>query len=212
MLKKIITAAAWILSVFWCYAQDSVPMVKYTQDFKFQDGVFINFGEWKSNRPRLTNFQVVRTNSFGAQDDVELRYSCSDDNGTVNTCIVKNCFAYTKNGALYIAQGYYGYYYRAFIIGSLTHFIAFTGFDARQDYYYIDPNSLLGSENDFREYLLDFETGNTFVFSYKTFAAFLKERDTDLYQQLMDSKRKRKMIHHFLLKYNEKHPIYFPAS
>lgn len=203
---------AFVALSFWGYAQDTVRMLRYGPDFRFSDGVYITFEEWKNNKPRIRDFDVIRTNTMGARDDVKLTYTCTDNTGQTGRCTVENCFAYVRNGTLYLAQGYYGYYYRTFIVGSLTHFIAFSGFDYRQTHHYIDPNSLLGSENDYREFLLDFETGNTYDFSFRTFSAFLKERDTELYEQLMASKRKRSMIHHYLLKYNERHPISFPAD
>lgn len=193
-------------------AQDSIPMVRYDKNYRFRDGVYLTFEEWKSGHPRITVFQAVRTNAMGAQSNIDLRYNCTNDEGQVSVCTVNKCFAYVMNGALYIAQGYYGYYYRAFLIGSLTHFIAFSGYDHRDRMYYIDPNSLLGSENDLSEYLLDFESGTIFPFNFRSFSEFLKEKDTDLYNELMQSKQKRRMIHHFLLRYNEKHPVYFPDT
>jgi hypothetical protein len=144
-------------------------------------------------------------------DQIELTYNCTADDGSRNTCTLDNCFAYVKENKLYFSQGFYGYYFRVFIVGSLTHFMAYSSFDIDRDYYYGNMTGLMSSDNDFQEYLLDFETGQAFRFTYKIFSEFLKTRDAELYQQLMESKRKRKMIHHFLLKYNEKHPAYVPA-
>jgi hypothetical protein len=56
------------------------------------------------------------------------------------------------------------------------------------------------------------ETGATFLFTYRNFKDFLKQNDEELLAELEKTKNKRDMIHHFLLKYNEKHPVYFPEK
>jgi hypothetical protein len=208
----IIGSLAIYCSVYCSAQRDSNRMVQYTSDFHFRDGVYANFNEWKNNSPRISDYDVVKTNTLGAQDEVELWYSCKDSASSQKSCIVKNCFGYVDNGAFYISQGYEGYYFRVFIIGGLTHFLAFTSYEDQKVYYFSDPSSLIGSANDFSEYVLDFNSGESFIFTYKNFTAFLKERDPELYQQLITSKNKHKMIHHFMIKYNERHPIYIPVE
>lgn len=213
MFRKIINSIIICFISLSCFGQqDSLGLVKYNSDFHFKDGVYANFNEWKNNEPRLRNFEVVKTNSFGARDEFEIFYSCLDTAGSPNTCKVNNCFGYVKNGSLYFSQGFYGTYFRVFIIGGLTHFLAFNGYEDQNVFYSSDPSGFLGSANDYKEYVLDFYTGEAFLFTYKNFVSFLKERDTELCEQLLASKNKRQMIHHFMLKYNERHPIYLPVD
>jgi hypothetical protein len=213
MYKRFFTCTMIICMALWVNAQvDSLHRTKYTSDYRFRDGVYINFGELKNNHPRISDFAEIKNNTLGGPDEIELHYSCTDTTGSTKNCIVKKCFGFVRDGNLYISQGFYGYYFRVFIIGGLTHFLAFTGFDDQEAYISTEPNSVMGISNDYREYVLDFDSGKAFLFTYKNMVSFLKERDTDLYQQLIASKKKKQMIHHFLLKYNERHPIYLPAN
>lgn len=212
MNKVLLSALLWVL-VSCCYAQqDTTGMIKYQQGIHFNDGIYANFGEWKNNAPRISQYQIIKTNTFGSGDEIEIRYNCTGEDGSAQSCEVRNCFGYVNKGSLYISQGFYSHFFRVFIVGSLTHFIAYSGFDNPDAYFTSEPNGLIGASNDLREYVIDFIDGSSFEFNYKNFASFLKERDPDLYQELQASKNKRQMIHHFLLKYNEKHPIYIPKS
>jgi hypothetical protein len=211
--QRFILITLIICSARWTFAQsDTAARVKYTSEFHFKDGVYINFDEWKNNRPRIRDFSETKANTFGAQDEIELHYSCKDIAGSAKNCIVRNCFGFVHDGNFYISQGFYGYYFRVFLIGSLTHFLAFTGFNDKDAYISSEPNGFIGSANDYREYLLDFDSGRAFEFTYKNFSAFLKEHDAEMRQQLINTKKKKQMIHHYLLKYNETHPIYLPAD
>jgi hypothetical protein len=208
-MKHIILSAFFIALAALCIGQeDTTGKVRFKQGVHFADGVYANFNEWKNNSPRINQFQTIKSNSFGVGDVIEIHYNCKGDDGTAQNCEIKNCFGYVQNGSLFISQGFYGRFFRVFIVGRLTHFIAYSGYDNPDAYFTSEPNGLIGAANDLREYVLDFSTGDTYEFSYKTFAYFLKERDHELYLQLQASKQKRKMIHHFLLKYNERHPIY----
>lgn len=204
-----------ILSLLWCMVSaqsDTAGMLRLTSGVHLTDGIYRNFSEWKANRPGIRNFQVVKSSSLNSMNDVELRYTCEETKEAGDYCIAVNSFGYAKDGVFYINQGFTGLFYRVFLMGSLTHFIAYAGYDDPRPYYAERMNGLGLSANDFREYLLDFNTGRIFEFTYKNFAAFLKEQDPELYQQLITSKKKREMIHHFMLKFNERHPVYVPGG
>jgi hypothetical protein len=213
IFNRLVPVIVFLVTAVYAHAQnDSLGRVQYSPDFRFRDGVYISFDEWKNNHPRIKDFREYKTNTFGAQDEIELHYSCRDTAGVGKSCVVKSCFGFVRDGSFYISQGFNGYYFKVFIIGGLTHFLAFTNFGNQEAYISSEPNGFMGSANDFREYVLDFNSGQSFQFTYKNFAVFLKENDTELYQKLMDAKNKRQMIHHYLLEYNKRHPVYFPAK
>ncbi|HQI69347.1 MAG TPA: hypothetical protein PLT47_01250 [Bacteroidales bacterium] len=202
---------SFFISTF-LHAQSDTVMVKYTRDFKFNDGIFQTFQEFKNNKPSLPEFEVVKDKIYGEEGSVILRYPCPDSIGSKKTCVIDECFGYSKNGILYIYQGYPGYYYRMFMVGALSHFVAFDKYGMHDMYFSPEPLAYVGTSNDYAEYLLDMETGETMHFNYKDFCKFLENHDSELFQELQNTRQKRKMIHHFLLKYNEKHPVYFPVS
>lgn len=193
-------------------AQEEKVMVKYTRDFQFNEGIYLSFKDFKNNDPSLTEFALIKGKNYGEEGNIMLKYPCPDSIGSKKSCFIDECFGFYKNGALYFSQGYPGYFYRMFIVGALSHFISFNTFGMPNMYIAAGPIAFGNSSNDFTEFLLDFETGKSFHFTYKEFSEFLKTHDTELYDELEKTKQKRKMIHHFLLKYNEKHPIYFPSN
>ncbi len=212
MKRFLLMLCPMILTLSVLAQEDTTAKVRVKQGVHFKDGVYANFEEWKNNTPRITEFQIIKTNSFGSFDEVEIRYNCKGDDGSAQNCEIKNCFGYVQNGSFYISQGFYGRFFRVFIVGSLTHFIAYSGYDDPDAYFTTDPNGLIGAANDYREYVLDFSDGSVFEFNFKSFTSFLKEKDPELYAQLQSTKQKRQMIHHFLLDYNERHPIYIPVE
>jgi hypothetical protein len=195
----------------WAQVDSSRAMVKYTQDFKFQDGIFMNFDEFKNNAPSITQFEVVKDKNSGDGTYIYLKYSVQDTSGSKKKMTNKTCFGFSKNGVLYFSDGNNGFY-RMFIVGALSHFIQYQPIYGSMDNFYGNTTGLNFSGNELREYLLDFQTGETFVFVYRNFRDFLKSHDEELLKELEKTKNKRDMIHHFLLKYNERHPVYFPAK
>jgi hypothetical protein len=191
-------------------ADTNRTMVKYTRDFKFQDGIFMSFNEFKNNAPSIKKFEAIKDKNSSDESAITLRFTQSDSLGKTTNMVVQNCFGFAKNGVLFFGDGNYGYY-RMFIVGALSHIMAYQHNTRYYDDYYSNPSALTFTSNDITEYVLDFETGAKIVFTYRNFKDFLKTHDAELLLELEKSKNKREMIHHFLLKYNEKHPVYFPS-
>jgi len=206
----------FVLTLFFAqglFAQvdSSVSMVNYTHDFRFTDGIFMTFDEFKNNAPSIKEYQLIEEKNSYEKGDFKLRITLSDSAGKTRTRIVHKCFGFSRNGVLYFNNGSSGYY-RMFIIGALSHILWYAKYSSGAGD--LSPGGIYVSStiHDFKEYLLDFETGKKFLFNYDNFSDFLKAHDEALYKELVNSKKKKTMIHYFLLKYNEKHPIYFPAG
>ena len=208
-----LTTISCILLLFTGIVQaqtDSIERIPYNKDFVFQDGIYLNFTEFKNNDPGIRHYELINDDAYGEPGRVILRYSCIDTSGAARNCIVKDCFGYCNKNVIHISQGFYGYYYRVFILGALTHYVAFSGMNQAPQMFATQPVAYVGTSNDYREYILDFETGDTFIFNYKNFSAFLKTHDVGLYERLKNSKKKRKMIYFYMLEYNKTHSISFP--
>ena len=202
----------FVFAALFAEAQnDSTVMVKYQEGVHFEDGIYLSFDEFKQNKPKITEYEVINDNTFGEMGRVILRFDCEDAKGNLKSCTIKECFCYCKKGVVYIYQGYYGYYYRAFIIGALVHYLAFSHSVTPMAYMSDQPVAYVGTTGNYEEFVIDFETGKEIPFKYKNFSGFLKAQDPELYEQLKKTKQKKKMIHNFLLKYNEKHPIFIPV-
>jgi hypothetical protein len=177
----------------------------------FKEGIYLTFHELQNNAPSITDFNVLRTGRFGANTSLE--YLCYDSvKNQQAVCVVRNCWGYVKNNTVFISQGQEGMFFRTQIVGALIHYFALETryepmmYDYRHGGYY---PGVRGSSRrtESREYVIVFQTGEQFLFTYRNFAAFLKQHDNDLYEEMQNIRNKRKMIYHFLLRYNEKHPL-----
>ncbi|MEI6122199.1 MAG: hypothetical protein WCQ95_01085 [Bacteroidota bacterium] len=204
--------------ILWVFVMHAIgqtdtkgAMVKYSREFKFRDGIYATLGEWKRNSPEIVQFEALKEQGNRGIDNFVLKYTSPDSNGLMQTFYVKKCFAFVKNGVLYFSQGDYGYY-RMFIVGALSHYMKYKRSTNPQYSSFNDPGSMLWSTEEYTEFLMDFKSGESFEFTFLNFREFLKQHDPELSVELEKAKNKRDMIHHYLLLYNEKHPIFFPAD
>jgi len=192
------------------YAQQH-NKIQYDKTFRFSEGIYMTFDEFKNNEPSIKEYKVVRGSQFS--DQISLEYDCYDSTkNRMTKCLVKDCWGYSQNNSVYIARGYGGYFFRLHIIGALIHYFAIeTYLEPVYDYYSgYYPTHRTQRRTQSKEFVILFETGERFEFNYQNFSRFLGKNDPELYEELQNTKRKRKMIYHFLIKYNEKKPIYFP--
>ncbi len=171
--------------------------------FIFNEGIYLSFEEFKKNKPSIREFTIENINGR-----IFLECPCKDSTGKLEVCTVENPWGYCKGKNVYISQGYRNMYFRLQVIGALIHYYDidinyFTDYDYMDSYPYGSQKQV--SEN---EKIIEWNTGNVFYFDYKSFSEYLKIKDPELYKDLKNSKRKRKMIYFFMLKYNEKHPVY----
>ncbi len=185
------------------HAQNDSILVK--SDFKFTDGIYRTFDEFKNNSPFCTDFTVINRNGR-----VLINHNCPDSASQNAPVIIENPWGYCLNNSVYINQGYGGNYFRLQIIGALIHYYIIEmnyydpAFRDPLNPYSTAPNRQISN----RELVMDWHTGNSFEFCYRNFRFFLSENDPELLSELESSKKKRKMIYFFLLKYNERHPVF----
>ena len=187
---------------------DTIGKVKYTKDFVFNDGIYRTFQEFKDDNPSITNFSV-RTPSLNSNPNFKLiEITKIDSIKNIDNSVFKNMWGYSYHGEVYITHNCYSYYYKFIIIGALSFFVGVSG-------SLIPANDVMvgyGADNKYEKFMLDFETGDVKIFNYKNFSAFLKAHDEELYNELMKQKKKKKIISKYLLKYNQRHPIWFKES
>lgn len=205
--------------------------VKYTPDFKFNDGVFINFDQVKQNVPILKS-RIITTIAYDDPDFFELvlkekKIQLFDNLGTKQEIPTKNIWGFSRNGVLYISLN--DGYFRITIIGNICHFVAsLTSYsnDRYNPYYsygypyyyspynspYYSPYSSSGNV-EMKQYLLDFKTGNVLEYNEESIELLLMA-DPELHDEFAGlSKKKRKQMKFlYIRKFNEKNPLYFPEN
>jgi hypothetical protein len=137
--------AAYAFTPDCLQGQDREGMVKFTPDFKFNDGIYLNFEQVKANSPipkskLLTSLDYNDREFFKKIMEMDKIYFY-DDLG-VRQDVAKNAiWGYSRNGILYIQiQENFN---RITFVGSICHFVAdVTTYDSRYNsspYGYYDP-------------------------------------------------------------------------
>jgi len=207
---------------------DSVRMVKYTPEFRFNNGIFLNFNQVRENNP------IPATRIHSTMDPYDLDFYKSligqdkiiyyDQFGAQNEVNTQNIWGFAQDGKLYI--NYNGEFNRIPIVGKIGHFIAdITVVESHYDPFYRDyydyyyRNSYYNRaypqttrSKEMRQYLVNFDSGKVMPYDLDEVKAILMD-DLELYDEFSDlRKRKQKeLMFFFIRRYNEKNPLYFPA-
>jgi hypothetical protein len=208
--------------------QDSVRREKYTPEFRFAPGIYLNFEQVRENNP-IPAIRIVSTNdpfdfNFYRNLVKNKKIGYFDEFGASREVATDEIWGYCQDGKIFIQ--YNGQFNRMPIIGSVCHFISdVTVIDTHYDPYYSDyynygyynpyysrsyPRTTKSSET--RQYLLDFETGKIMNFSREAVQAILTG-DSALYDEFISLKKKKQneLLFFFLRRLNEKKPVYIPV-
>jgi hypothetical protein len=220
--------------------QEKEGMVKYTPDFRFTDGLYLNFDQVKLNSPipkskLLTSLDYNDREFFKKILEGEKIYFY-DNMGVRQEIERSSLWGYSRNGVLYIqVQDNFN---RITFVGNICHFVAdITTIDSRSynspygyydpyyspygysNYYnpyssYYSPYRQSGiARNELKQYLIDFESGKVLEFDV-TNTELLLMKDNQLYDEYVQLSRKKKkeLMFVYIRKFNEKNPLYIPVE
>lgn len=203
--------------------QDSVRVkkIKYTPDFKFKDGIFLNIEDVKRNNPiikaRIISDLDYDDYTFFEKLLSEDHFVVLDGMGIRKEIKSKSVWGFSQNGVLFIYWN--EEFNRIPVFGTISHFIADKTYVQQHNryspnYYYnpYDPYYPTGyqtTKTELRQYILDMETGEVLDYTYKNIEIILM-RDPELYEEFVKLKKKqrKKLKFLYLRKYDEKHPFY----
>ena len=212
--------------------------VKYTPDFRFRDGIYVNFDQVRQNSP-IPKAKIVTSADYNARDFfVQIfendRIYYYDGLGIRQELEIESIWGYSRNGILYIQLQ--GNFHRITYVGMLAHFVAdITTYDRRNygsPYNYYSPYSSRYSYNSYNnpyyyspyspstisrselvQYIVDFETGNRLEYNVNNVEISIM-KDPELHMEFISLPRKKKkqMMFLFLRRYNEDNPLYLPNN
>lgn len=239
-LKQILLITLFSIGILssGLYGQDKEGMVKYTPEFKFTDGIYLNFDMVKQNKPipkakLLTSVDYNDREFFKKIFEIDKIYFY-DNMGVRQEIPKSSIWGYSRNGVLYVqVQENFN---RVTFVGSICHFVAdITSYDSRyydspygydpyySPYYgsYYSPyNSYYSpyrqsnlTRNELKQYLIDFESGKILEFDVEN-TSLLLMKDNQLYDEYVQlSRRKKKeLMFVYIRKFNEKNPLYIPVE
>lgn len=211
MMRFAVTVLMLVLS----QAVFSQQLVKYDQYFNLHEGIYLSFKDLQNNLP-IPKSAIETKYDPNSQDfyydllgegSVKIRLQ-NDSMAEVRTQAI---WGFCRNGNVYV--NYSDDFYRIPVLGSISHFVATvevieTGY---YDPWYGQPAT--NTRNELRQFMLDFDTGRIYDYTIENFINLLK-KDDQLYREFMNLKKRhqRQKMFIYLRRYNEAHPIYFPAG
>jgi hypothetical protein len=224
--------------------QEAPEKVKYTPDFKFRDGIYLDFEQVKENNP-IPKAKLLTSADYNARDFFNKVLSAEkiyfyDEMGVRQEVDKNNIWGFSRNGVIYVmVQGNYN---RITFVGNICHFVAdVTTYDnynynyyspyGYYDPYYYSPYSYYGgyypygsyyspygsprstARNEIKQYIIDFESGKIMEFTVDNVELLLM-KDPALYDEYIQlpKAKKKEMMFVYVRKFNEKNPLYLPAS
>ena len=222
--------------------QEREGMVKYTPEFKFKDGIYLNFEQVKQNSP-LSKARILSSYDYNDMEFFRKLFEQDkiyfyDDIGMRQEIEKKSVWGYSRNGILYIQVQ--GAFIRITFVGSICHFVAdITTVDSRYDspygyspYYspygyspYYSPYGYYNPYNpyyspynrrtrtDLKQFIIDWETGRIMEFDISN-TTLLLIKDPELHEEFsrLSRRKKRDLQFVYIRKFNEKYPLYVPVD
>lgn len=218
--------------------QEKEGMIKYTPDFKFNDGIYIDFEQVKLNTP-IAKAKLLTSVDYNDREFFKKilkgdKIYFYDNMGVRQEIAKSTIWGYSRNGVLYVqVQENFN---RITFIGSICHFVAdITTYDSRSygypygyydpyyspyyysSYYnpynpYYSPYRSNVARDELKQYLLDFESGKVLEFDVDN-TELLLMKDNVLYEEYVQLSRKKKkeLMFVYIRKFNEKNPLYIPV-
>jgi hypothetical protein len=229
-MRYTIIAILSFLCFSGSYSQtDSAKLVKYTPEFQFQPGIYLNFNQVRTNNP-IQSVRIISNDdpmdfSFyrNLVQNKKIRYF--DDFGAQQEVNTSDLWGYCSDGKIFIQ--YNGEFNRIPIIGHVCHFIAdITVINSHYDPYYSDyynsgyynpyysrPYNRTTKTKEMRQYLLEFETGKVLDFNRESVQVILMQ-EPELYDEFMKLKKRQQndLLFFFLRRLNEKFSILIPTK
>jgi hypothetical protein len=141
----LIPIILYALSLFPASGQEQETMVQFTPDFRFTDGIYLDFEQVKSNNP-IPKAKLLTSTDYNDREFFKKLLEAGkiyfyDGMGIRQEVVTGNIWGYARNGILYIqVQENFN---RITFVGSICHFVAdITTYDPRyysSPYGYYDP-------------------------------------------------------------------------
>ena len=238
ILILFIISAAPLIS---CFGQEKEGMVKYTPDFRFKDGIYLNFEQVKANSP-IPKAKLVTSVDYNDREffkrilEMDKIYFY-DEMGVRQEITKNNIWGYSRNGVLYVqVQENFN---RITFVGNICHFVAdITTYDNHyynnpygyydpyyspyyggyggygySPYYYSPYSQSNMTRTELQQYIIDFESGKILEFNVEN-TELLLMKDNQLYEEYvqLSHKKKKDLMFVYIRKFNEKNPLYIPVE
>lgn len=217
ILSIILTTLMFSVQGFSQDVPDS--LILYDDDFKFTEGVFLDFESVKRNKP-IPKSRILSNYSYNDKDFFDKVLAANklyyyDNLGNKMEIKTSGVWGYSRNGFLYINVD--DGYFRITLIGSICHFIGYRTYQTystpySNSYYSNYPYSSrtpTTTTTEMQQFILDFNTGNVIEYSVEGIEVAIMS-DPELHDEYMQlSKKKKKQLKFvYIRRFNERNPLY----
>jgi hypothetical protein len=140
--KQFLLPVIMLMLLMPATGQQAGEMVKYTPDFRFKDGIYLNFEQVKINSP-IPKAKLLTSADYNDREFFNKVFSADkiyfyDELGVRQEVEKDNIWGFSRNGVVYVMiQGNFN---RITFIGNICHFVAdITTTDSRYNYNYYSP-------------------------------------------------------------------------
>jgi len=221
-MKKILILIFFQLLSYILFAQtdtNNYVLVEYNNNFKFEDGIYLNFEQAKNNKPipKVKIISSLDNKDFNFFDNLlkEDKILIYNEAGIEQIIETNDIWGYSNNGTIFINKGVS--FCRIGIMGTICHFVAIeevANTSSPYGYEYSDFSTYPNTSNStiMVQYLLNFRTGEIYDFNYKSVEILLMDAPS-LYDEFINlSRNKRKNFAFvYVRKYNDLNPLYIPT-
>jgi len=237
-MKSLLTML--ILMLFQCthhlvtaQQTEEIPMVQYSPDYVFKDGIYPNIETFMANDPipfpRIVSDRIVYDKEFLDELLIKEEIVLYDEAGVRASIKTEDIWGCVLHGRLHIMIG--NRLHRIILQGSISHFIASA--TTNEKVYYADEDTakrFTTTQDLYRRFYRDeyfyrsvtaegelclFDIESNTLRKYDPAAlGIMLERDSALFSEYksLRNKDKKKRIAEFIRRYNSRHPLYFPAQ
>lgn len=230
MKKKILAISNFsMLFLIWSYSvygqSDTIKKVPYNQDFKFKEGIYLNFEQVKNNiaipKSRIISNMNFNDPQFFDNLLSNQVFSFYDNLGLKKDVAVSSIWGYSKNGLLFVRMD--KTFNRISYVGSISHFIAtIVSYNTRyydpyyyNPYYYYRGGAMPSSysSNEMRQFIFDFDSGKIMDYDEDNIEVLLM-KDPELHDEYMalSKKKKSQLKFVYIRKFNERNPLMIPLN
>lgn len=221
-LKLILLSLTFIfLSKEGCGQEVPDSLVVYDSDYKFTEGVFLDFNSVKRNSP-IPKSRILSNVDYSDKDFFDRVLSAKklyyyDNLGNKVEIRTDGVWGYSRNGFLYVNVD--DGYFRITLIGSICHFIGYRTYESYASNYPYSGSYYSGypyssrtpttTTTEMQQFILDFDTGNIIEYSVEGVEVALMA-DPELHDEYMQlSKKKKKQLKFvYIRRFNERNPLY----
>ncbi len=188
-------------------------------NFRFKDGLYLNFEQVKENSPIPPGNIIAQGDKTTIEfwktlfDNEAIAYI--DSNGQKQFVFSDDAFGFSYKGKLYIHLN--NSFAQIPVLGAIFHFtIAYNVQDPYYFYHSFDPYYVddgYNSHIEVSQYIIDFQTGQIYEYNIKTIDQIFS-RDKNLYEKWsnLSRRKKKKLIFVYLQEYNKNNPVKIPVK